>query len=439
MLFTIAISLMLITALLLHLDDLFLDLYAFFKRLKPRALSATEEERMTNAPQRRFAILLPNWQEGEPLEKMVSGNLDRLDYEFYSVFLGIYPNDYASWQAARRLEKKYSQVSVIVNDRHGPTSRAQLLNEMVRQILASEDETGLRHEAFLLLGPEDVLHPLSLSLLNQELETADLVHLPLLSLPLSWNQFTAGAYADETAELQKDFLVRHALGASLPGTGAGIALSRTLLKAFLSKGKLLREEDSAETYQLGLEAGRLGFRSGFASAYRWIAGRRDFIAARKFFPENTKAAIRQKARWTTGIAFQGAARFGWQGKLADRYFLWRDRRGPWTTLFLALASCLFLASAFQSDGAPPLLPKWMEALSMVNAAFWLRRVAWRMRTTSWVHGWAYALLVPLRWPVLNFLNSISTWRALALYRESRRTGNAPAWAPRTRKLPEYRA
>jgi len=76
---------------------------------------------------------------------------------------------------------------------------------------------------------------------------------------------------------------------------------------------------------------------------------------------------------------------------------------------------------------------------MVNAAFWLRRVAWRMRTTSWVHGWAYAMLVPLRWPVLNFLNSISTWRALALYRESRRTGAAPAWSPRARKLPEFRA
>lgn len=432
LLFTLALGILLVTAFLLHCDDLFLDTYTFLKRIRPQALSPLAVRRLTLQPQRRIALLIPNWREPEHLQKMVSGNLHALHYENYSVFLGVYPNDFTSWEAARRLEASFPRVSVIVNDKNGPTSKAQLLNEMVRQILASEEISGLRHEAFLLHDAEDVIHPLSLCLLNQELETADLVQLPVLSLPVSWKHLTAGTYADESAESHtKDFLARHALGARLPNPGVGTAVSRTLLGSLLNQGFFLNEKRAAENYHLGLRAGKLGFASRFVSAYR---GERDFIATRKFFPDRTASAIRQKARWTTGVAFQGASRFG--ESLADRYFLWRDRRGPWTTLFLALASGLFLVSAFQTAGEPPLLPRWLEVLSLANATLWVRRAAWRMRTTAWVHGWAYALLVPLRWPVANFINSLSTWRALALYRESLHTGEAPAAALRARRLPE---
>jgi adsorption protein B len=432
MLLTIALS-------LTHGDDLFLDLYASIRGLKPKALSRAAQRQLLSRPQRRFALLIPSWREGG-LATMVGENIARMEYEHYSLFLGVYPNDFQAWREARELEKKFPQVSVIVNDRHGPSSKAQLLNEMLRQILESEESTGLRHEAFLFHDPEDVLHPLSLALLNEELETADLVQLPLLSLPVSWKDLTAGAYADETAEWHtKEFLARSSLGASLPNPGAGLALSRTLLVALTSAGRteVFPESSTAENYQLGLEAGRLGYACRFVSAYRWEGSGRDFVATRKFFPDRPASAIRQKARWAAGIAFQGTARFGWKGNWASRYFLWRDRRGPWTTLFLAGASGLALLWAFQSDGAPPLVPHWLETLSLLNLLLWLRRVAWRMRTTAWVHGWAYALLVPLRWPVANFLNSLSAWKALSLYRQSRKTGSAPPWTKRERRPPPF--
>jgi adsorption protein B len=439
MLLTFALTLTLLTALLLHGDDLFLDLYVSFKNLKPKPISGTAQRKLLSRPQRRFALLIPSWQE-RGLARTMSENIRRMEYSHYSVFFGVYPNDFQAWKEARELEKKFPQVSVIVNDRHGPSSKAQLLNEMLRQILESEESTGLRHDAFLFHDPEDVLHPLSLALLNEELETADLVQLPLLSLPVSWNQLTAGAYADETAEWHtKEFLARASLGASLPNPGAGLALSRTLLVALTSSGRteVFPENTTAENYQIGLEAGRLGYECRFVSAYRWEEGKRDFIATRKFFPDRPASAIRHKARWAAGIAFQGAARFGWKGNWASRYFLWRDRRGPWTTLFLAGVSGMALLWAFQSDGTPPLIPHWLETLSLLNLFLWLRRVAWRMRTTAWVHGWAYALLVPLRWPVANFVNSLSAWKAFSLYRQSRKSGSAPAWTKRERRLPSF--
>lgn len=437
LLFILAMSLLLITAFLLHCDDLFLDAFTLLRRIRPRALEAKDLTQLKTLPQRRFALLIPNWKQHEVLERMVKGNIRGLDYENYSVFLGVYPNDISSWEAARGLEKIFPHVSVILNDRPGPTSKAQLLNEMVRQIFASEEFTGLRHELFLVQDAEDVVHPLSLQLLNQELESADLVQLPVLSQSLHWKQFTAGTYADESAEFHtRDLLARSALGAVLPSAGAGMALNRTLLKALLSQGSFLSENTTAENYHLGLEAGRLGFTSRFVSAYRMLLGKKDFIATRKFFPENTKAAINQKSRSATGIAFQGALRFGWAGSAADRYFLWRDRRGPWSTLLLAVASWMFLLSAFQSADAPPLLPHWLETLSMINAGLWIRRVLWRMRTTAWVHGWRYSLLVPFRIPVGNFINSISTWRAVSHFGKFLRTGKSPAWVERRRRLPE---
>lgn len=437
LLFTIAIAITLLTAFVFHCDDLFLDAYNLIKGIRPLRLSDQELKRVRQLPQRRFALLIPNWQEDNVLERMVRGNLAQLEYENYSVFLGIYSNDLRSWAAARRLEQDFPNLSIVLNDRPGPSSKAQLLNEMVRQVLSSEEKSGLRHEIFLVHDAEDVVHPISLLLLNSELERSDLVQLPVLSQPVGWRQFTAGTYADESAESHtRDLPARFALGASLPSAGAGMAVSRTLLKTLLSQGKFLSEDDSAENYHLGLEAGKLGFRSSFLNAYLPQGNKRDFIATRKIFPADTKAAINQKAKWTTGIAFQGAARFGWTGNAAQRYFLWRDRRGPWTTLFLALVSSLFLVSAFQSSGEPPLLPQWVETLSLLNFLLWIRRVLWRMRTTYWVYGWSAALLVPFRWPVANFINSISTWRALSIYRKSRSTGTAPAWVARRRHLPE---
>jgi bacteriophage N4 adsorption protein B len=46
---------------------------------------------------------------------------------------------------------------------------------------------------------------------------------------------------------------------------------------------------------------------------------RKIIATKEFFPHLLKASIRQKTRWTAGIAFQGFKNMGWFGNLTQRY------------------------------------------------------------------------------------------------------------------------
>jgi adsorption protein B len=437
-LFTAAVTITLLVSLLLQLDDLLLDIFNLLRGVKPRRLDEKSLRKILTAPQRKFAVLVPSWTEAETLEKMVRGNFSALAYENYTLFLGVYPNDLKGWETARRLEKEFPRVAVIVNKIHGPTSKPQLLNEMIRQVLASEEETGITHEAFLFQDPDDIVHPYSMALLNSALEQSDLVQLPLFSLKPSWKNFTQGIYADESAESQnRDLLARFRIGAKTPVTGSGLTVKRSLLHSLIAqKGKFFSEKDAAENYHLGLEASYLGFHPLFLSVFYFENKRKQFIATRRMYPEGRNSAIQHKARKLAGIALQGVLRFGWSGTLIDRYFLWRDRRHAWVTVIKAFASVLVLLSLVLAAGAAPLLPPWVELLSFANALLWIRRLAWRIKLTASVYGWKFAALVPLRWPVANFINSLSTWRAISLYRGSRRSGEAPLWTERRAQLPK---
>jgi len=429
------------------LDDLFIDAVAALRRLRPRKLEFGELQLMKLLPRKRIAILVANWKEDEVLERMISGNIDNIDYSTasYSFFLGVYPNDPPTWEAARRLEATFPNVFVVVNSRPGPTSKGQLLNEMVRQVLASEEVTRARHDLFLLQDSEDLIHPLSLQLINLEAEDADFVQVPVFSLAVNFRRLVAGVYMDEFAESHtKEMLVRASLGAPIPSAGVGTAVSRRLMVALMAEqgGNFLNEDCLTEDYQLGLLATKLGFTSTFACTYQELpGGRKDFIATREFFPEELRASVRQKTRWTIGIAFQSAKRFGWYGAPLIRYFLWRDRRGPWNGLLLVASSVLglgLLSYVLSHDGNFPgfVESPLFQALSLANFFQMFLRIVQRMRTTALVYGAAFALAVPLRWPVGNLVNTWSAWRAWRVYRQSVRKGEKPAWVKTQHKLPE---
>ena len=61
------------------------------------------------------------------------------------------------------------------------------------------------------------------------------------------------------------------------------------------------------------------------------------VAVRAYFPDTLKAAVRQKARWLTGIALAGWDRTGWHADahLGDNWMRMRDRRA---TLALPVVS-----------------------------------------------------------------------------------------------------
>lgn len=426
------------------LDDLIVDAVALWRRLRPRRLSELELAAMKRLPQKRIAILVANWKEEDVLEYMIRGNVQNIEYQNYSFFLGVYPNDALTWEAARKLEALFPNVFVVVNSRPGPTSKGQLLNEMVRQIFVSESITGMRHDLFMLHDSEDLIHPLSFQLINMEAEAADFVQVPVFSLATKKRQLVAGVYMDEFAESHtKEMLVRASLGAPIPSAGVGTAISRELTQALMEvqEGSFLNEDCLTEDYQLGLLAARMGYKSTFVCTYRVLAdGKRDFIATREYFPDEFHPSIRQKTRWTIGIAFQSAKRFGWGGDLRQRYFTWRDRRGPWNgILFVGAATLgvglLSYGSLHHWDYPAFAENFWFQTLTTVNLAQMFLRVAQRMRCTSRVYGIKHALVVPFRWPVGNVINTWAAWRAFRVYRESVRRGQKPAWVKTQHKLP----
>lgn len=435
----------LIGALIFTLDDLFIDTYALIKRIAPMKIDSTFLSKMKSAPQKHIAIIVANWKEADVIAPMIRGNLRGIDYQNYTFFLGVYPNDLSTWEAARKLEELYPhKVLVVVNTQNGPTSKGQMLNEMARQIFSSELQLGKRFDLILMQDSEDVLHRHSLSLMNYFSSFADFVQIPVFSFDVPLRSLVGGVYIDEFAEAHtKDLLVREALGGAVPSAGVGTLLSRNLILSLqkTQNGDFLKEDTLTEDYHLGIMTKELGFKSKFACVqYEKENGQKEFIATREYFPSEMNASMRQKSRWTLGIAFQGLENLNWRGSLIDKYFFWRDRRGPWNSILIVLSTVLFftfiiarilgyIPEAVNHPSFQVLL-----TLNMINMTL---RLVQRMKAVAKTNAKAHIALVPIRWLLANVINVGATVKAYRQYQESRQTGKRPVWIKTEHKLPEH--
>lgn len=431
-------------ALVFTLDDLFIDLFALCKRLKPRTITADDLVAIKALPQKNIAIIVANWKEADVISPMITGNLRGIDYQNYVFFLGVYPNDLPTWEAAAKLEKLYPhKVVVVVNSQPGPTSKGQMLNEMARHIAKSELTLGLKFDFLLMQDSEDVLHRHSLSLMNYYGNSADFVQIPVFSFDVNKRDLIGGIYIDEFAEAHtKDLLVRESLGAAIPSAGVGTLISTKLLAALQEhqNGDFLKEDTLTEDYHLGMMTKQLGYKSSFACVrYQKDNGELEFIATREYFPHLLQASMRQKSRWTLGIAFQGLNNLSWQGGFVDKYFLWRDRRGPWNSILIVLSTILlgmFTVSNLM-DSTPDILKQpFFQGLLLVNLLNMTVRLVQRMRAVAITNASAHILLVPVRWLIANYVNLGATIKAYRQYAESQRTGKRPEWIKTEHKLPE---
>ena len=184
-----------------------------------------------------------------------------------------------------------------------------------------------------------------------------------------------------------------------------------------------------EDYELGMRIKAAGGRSRFLRV-RGEDG--SLIATRALFPSRLDQAVRQKARWVHGIAFQGWDRLGWDGGLAERWMRLRDRRGPMAALVLACAYAFFLlaglsfllselgyARPWQAD---PLL----ATLVLINLLSFGWRAAMRFAFTMREYGVAEGLRAIARIPLANVIAIMAGRRALVAYWLSLR-GQAPLW------------
>lgn len=449
----------LLVAAILSFDDLVIDFIARFKGLRPEPVEEDELRYWRRRPQKNIAILVANWREEKIIERMLRGNLSRLEYARVWFFVGVYPNDGLTVQAAQRAARGDGRVIVVENHRPGPTTKGQMLNVMFERVFEVEQRIGISFDLFLMHDSEDVLHPQSLLLLNAESRDEkgllDFLQIPVFSFGREKKQLVGSTYIDEFAELHtKDLLVRDHLQAGLPSAGVGTALSRRLVRGLMDvqEGRVLNEGSLTEDYILGLTSSHMGYRSKFLSRYiqhRSVEGRptfRDFIATREYFPSEWKKAIRQKGRWIHGIVIQGSRLLPFEGSFARRYFLARDRKGPLTAavglfgmvlLFTLIALKMIAPQVFDERLAPILsrsVAQWFFAFNLFAGVM---RILNRGYAVWLTQDLATALMSLVRIPVGNVLNFASVLRAFSQDRKARVTGVAPKWTKTVHELPAH--
>lgn len=434
------------------LDDLFVDALAIIKGKKAEHFSESDMQAMLELPEKKIAIMIANWHEAEIIERIVTGNIHNISYSNYEMILGVYPNDTETLAAARRVEKRFGNVTVIVNTKDGPTSKGQMLNQMVRYIDGyNNDKTNSPFDIVVIQDSEDIMHQYSFKLMNERARNFDFIQIPVFSLDVPLSKMTAGIYIDEFTESHtKDLLVRDHFKAGMPSAGVGTAVTWSAVKKLLKlqDGQFLNENTLTEDYHLGLTCHDLKMKSNFACVSFDRKDKDDnktteYIATREFFPQKLRQSIRQKTRWSLGISLQGFEHRKWKSAHAfETYFLWRDRKGlvnaPLFTISL-LFTIYFIATWFMTGTWPsldytPLNPAFTATL-WANLIFSVFRIVNRMRLVTNVYGFKMAILVPIRWIVSNFVNTASTYNALYQWTSAKIRGELPKWAKTDHVVP----
>lgn len=433
-----------LSVLFFLIDDLFIDFISIFKKLGPKAISRddlydvpAQSLKCTSLP-RYLAIMVANWQEESVLESMVHGNMKNISDKEVHLFLGVYPNDSSTLAIALKMQSQYPNVHTVINTQKGPTYKGQMLNEIIKGIFLKETELGISFSGFIMHDSEDILDPHIPALYKLGLKNHDFVQTPVFSLPSKFSELTAGTYMDEFAEVHcKDLLVRKYLGAALPSAGVGTCISRKLILTFLTRqeGRVFLPDSLTEDYQLGLQASQWGFRSTFLCHYLKDQGPSYVIATKEFFPNKLKSAIRQKTRWTTGIAFQGSSNLGWFGNFWQRYFLWRDRKGPINAL---LTLNIIFIICITSLGIAKWVPEnqWLTTILIFNTIGMVVRFAVRTKYVHRLYGWKHASLVVFRWPPAMLINMCAGLKSIYQHTYSSVTGSKIKWAKTEHRLPE---
>jgi bacteriophage N4 adsorption protein B len=380
----------------------------------------------------RLAVFVPAWDEAGVIGDMLRGAVSAWGAGDWRLYVGTYRNDPATTAEAAAVASAEPRVKLVTGGEPGPTTKADCLNRLWNALLADEASDGRPAKAVILHDAEDVVHPSELVLFDSLIEHFELVQLPVLPLIHPNSRWLGGHYADEFAESHgKEMVVRGALGAGLPSAGVGCAFEREALGRLAARrGGLPFDSDSlTEDYELGLRLAEAGGRRAFVR----VAGQGgELVAVREYFPGTLTAAVRQKARWMTGIALSGWDRLGWSGGFAERWMRVRDRQSLLAAIllfagYMSLALWLVLKAWQGAGGAGPApLPELVSALLTVNLGLLGWRLAVRAGFTAAAHGPLEGLRSIPRTAIGNLVAMLAAASALSRYRALRR-GGRPRW------------
>ena len=411
------------------LDDISVDLCWIWLRLTGRAHSdIVETEHLATANlDGMAAVFIPTWKEAAVIGDTVAHTLNAWPQDSMRLYVGCYRNDAPTIQAVMDAASGDARVRLVIHDREGPTTKADCLNRLYKALQDDEQRAGFKARMVVFHDAEDMVDPAALKLLDQAIEEADFVQLPVLPLPQKSSRWIGSHYCEEFAEAHgKGLVVRDALRAAIPAAGVGCAVARNALSELASArgGEAPFEAESlTEDYELGLTIADNGGRCRFVRK-RHPSG--ELVATRAFFPNRLDHVVTQKTRWVHGIAFQGWDRLGWissgQGStLAEVWMRMRDRRGPLTALVLFIAYGLLALSAFAwgatllGYGEPIEFSLPIKLLLAANFLALAWRISMRFMFTAREFGLAEGVRAVLRIPIANIIAIMAGRRALVAY------------------------
>lgn len=390
----------------------------------------------------RFAVLIGAWDEAPVIATTLRTALGRWGDAAYRLYVATYPNDPATAAAietVRTTDFARSRIRIVPGDRPGPITKAEALNRAWDALCADEIAGGFRYKAAILHDAEDYVSPHELPLFDTLIERFALVQIPVRPLKRAGLAGVAGHYLDEFAEAHgKQLVVREAVGASVPCAGTGCAIERTMLSALAAErgGAPFDGESLTEDYELGLRIDRLGGRGILARLLDRPGGA--LVAVEAYFPHHGFAAVRQKARWVTGIALAGWDRMGWHGGIRETWMRLRDRSAPLAAAVLAagyvaiLLALIETAIAWQLGRPGPILAEIDTPLARTLAVLLVWRLGMRSLLVGRLYGPAEAARAMPRMVVSNLVAIAATARALWRY-----VADAPPrWDKTAHSLPD---
>ena len=416
------------------LDEFAVDLAWLWLRLvgKAETLSIDRAEVHARPLSGPAAVLIPTWREAAVIEFTVAHALVAWPQSNLTLYVGCYANDPETAEAALRGAGGDSRVRVVQHDRRGPTTKADCLNRLYAALEEDERNSGMEFRMIVLHDAEDMVDPAALALIDGALDEADFVQLPVLPEPQRRSRWIGSHYCDEFAEDHgKAMLVREALAAAVPSAGVGCGIARPMLGKMAATGGIgpFAVESLTEDYELGLRMKAAGARPRFL---RVRGGDGHLVATRACFPARIDDAVRQKARWIHGIAFQGWDRLGWSGGIGERWMRLRDRKGPLTALVLLVGYLLLLlGGGMWIAGTIGILRPWrseplLDAIIVANFASLVWRIIMRFAFTTREYGWREGLRAVPRVLVSNVIAIMAARRAAFAYARTL-LGDPPQW------------
>ena len=449
-----------VAILISGLDDLFIDVCYYGSQLRRRLrrsgpAEVTEAE-LRSLPEKGIAIMIPAWREDAVIAAMLRNTLRTVEYANYDVFVGTYPNDEATMMAVAEVAESEPRIHRIVCPHDGPTNKADCLNWIIEGIRHHDKATGRRIEILMLHDSEDLVHPLSLKLMNRFIPEAAMVQLPVMPFESPASEMTAGTYLDEFAESHlKDMVVRERLSGMVPSAGVGTGFSRAAIERLAQKhnNQVFNVGTFTEDYDLAFRLKAIGERSmllQFTVERTLVDGSklrvvRELVGTREYFPSRFSDAVRQKARWTLGIVFHGWQQRGWEGDLPLRYMIWRDRKALMTNAVNILGYLLLLEAAFgpywspgaEAAGRIRFIPAdgWVWKVILIDALLLLNRCIQRIVCDARIASWKQAALCLPRIIWGNVINFCAVVRATHIFMRNRLTGEKLVWAKTAHAFP----